>query len=217
MLRHIPPTMVTRVLQDVPELQTSHLTPDRPWIAHAGGPDGTGEITLRHLGETALMAGPAMFVLSETKGAEAFLITRLANAGCGFLTTTHANSARMAMESLVETALMAGENISDAAMMRSFARIIHYVVFCDLEPMHLVPAGQRQRRQVTEIAVVTPFSTVESGFHLEPLFTRDGFGEPLVYTGFHDLPEDYDRLLRRALPRGVTPRDVLEGRSQEEY
>ena len=217
MLRHVPSTMVTRVLQDVPELQTTHLTPDRPWTAHPGGPDGTGSRSLRQLGEAGLQAAPGMFVLGETKGPEAFLITRLANAGCGFLTTTHANSARMAMESLVETALMAGENISDAAMMRSFARIIHYVVFCDLEPLHLVPTGGRQRRQVMEIAVVTPFSTVDSGFHLDALFRRDGFGEPLQYLGHPDLPDDLDRLLRRALPRGVTLRDVLEGRSQESY
>ena len=215
MLRCVPPTVVTRVLQDVPELQTTHLT-GGPWAEHRGGPDGKGSRTLRQLGEAALQAAPGFFVLGETKGAEAFLIVRLANAGCGFLTTTHANSAVMAMDSLVDTALLAGENVSESSVRRRFAAIIHLVVFCDLEPLHLVPAGREQRRQVMEIAVMGPFAGTDTGFRLDPLFIRTDFGEPLTYTGWQELPFELERLFRRTLPTGVAPRDVFEGRYRED-
>ena len=47
-------------------------------------------------------------------------------------------------------------------------------------------------------------------FVLEPLFVREDFGRPLEFVG-HRLPEDLERRINRALPDGVTVRDLCEG------
>ena len=57
---------------------------------------------------------PDRIVVGEVRGAEAFELTRAVNAGCGFLCTVHANSARDALNALVNAALMAGENVTEA-------------------------------------------------------------------------------------------------------
>ena len=55
-----------------------------------------------------------------------------------------------------------------------------------------------------------PTSLVTPEFVLEPLFVREDFGRPLEFVGHH-LPEDLERRLDRALPDGVTMRDLAEG------
>src|SRR5205085_12417033 len=61
------------------------------------GPDtGEGEVTLRDLVRLALGMRPDLLVVGEVRGAEAYELTRAANAGCGVVCTIHANSAREA-------------------------------------------------------------------------------------------------------------------------
>jgi hypothetical protein len=45
---------------------------------------------------------------------------------------------------------------------------------------------------------------------LEPVFLREDFGRPLEFVG-HRLPGDLERRLNRALPSGITMRDLADG------
>lgn len=208
-LRSVPSTMVVRCIEDTPELQVGHL-PGGRWRVVPPGPTGEGGKSMAQLVERALQAAPGLLVLGETKGSEAFLITRLANAGTAFMTTTHANSAPLGMDSLVSTAILYGQNVPEATVRRIFANTIDTVAFVDAEPVHLVEPGQRRRRQVMEISVV-PRLQQPNGFTLEPIFQRDGFGAPMRFTG-NALPEDLARRLESVLPPGVSLQEVLEGR-----
>ena len=62
---------------------------------------------------------------------------------------------------------------------------------------------------VMEISAV-PAQISNEEFVLEPLFVREDFGRPLEFVGNH-LPIDLERRLDRALPPGVTMRNVAEG------
>ncbi|MEZ5218188.1 MAG: hypothetical protein R2705_09010 [Ilumatobacteraceae bacterium] len=96
-------------------------------------------------------------------------------------------------------------------MRTSFARLINLVVHCEAEPLHRIEAGGRRRRRVMEICVVPP-QISDDEFVLEPLFRREDFGTPLEFCGHH-LPEELEARLNRALPAGVTIRDLCEGRA----
>jgi Flp pilus assembly CpaF family ATPase len=150
-----------------------------------------------------------LLVVGETLGEEAFELLKAGNAGCGFLTTLHANSAQLGMQSLVTAALMAGENIPERVVRVTFARLIDVVIHCEAEPLHRVEAGGRRRRQVMQISAVPPQISNDE-FVLEPLFVREDFGRPLEFVGHH-LADDLERRLNRALPEGVTMRDLAEG------
>ena len=97
---------------------------------------------------------PQLLVVGETLGEEAFELLKAGNAGCGFLTTLHANSAQLGMQSLVTAALMAGENVPERVVRVTFARLIDLVIHCEAEPLHRVAGNGRRRRQVMEISVV---------------------------------------------------------------
>jgi hypothetical protein len=91
----------------------------------------------------------------------------------------------------------------------TFARLIDLVVHCEAEPLHRIQSGGRRRRQVMEISAVPPQISSDE-FVLEPIFVREDFGRPLEFVGHH-LPEDLERRMNRALPVGVTLRDLAEG------
>ena len=74
---------------------------------------------------------PDRIVVGEVRGAEAFELTRAINAGCGFLCTLHANSARDAVNALVNAALMAGENVTERIVRRIFVEALDLVVHVD--------------------------------------------------------------------------------------
>ena len=202
LLRATPATTITRIVQEVRELDAPHL-PGGRWSPEAGGH------SIRSLVRRSLQFAPQLLVVGETLGEEAFELLKAGNAGCGFLTTLHANSAQLGMQSLVTAALMAGENVPERVVRVTFARLIDLVVHCEAEPLHRVPAGSRRRRQVMEISAV-PAQISNDEFVLEPLFVREDFGRPLEFVG-HRLPVDLERRLNRALPGGVTVRDLCDG------
>ncbi len=84
MLRSAPPTRRVIVCEDTPELSTDHLHAAR-WRTRHAGPDGAGEVSLRDLVRMSLGMRPDLVVIGETRGGEAFEITRAGNAGCGML------------------------------------------------------------------------------------------------------------------------------------
>ncbi len=202
LLRVTPATTITRIVQEIRELDAPHL-PGGRWSPEAGGH------TIRSLVRRSLQFAPQLLVVGETLGEEAFELLKAGNAGCGFLTTLHANSAQLGMQSLVTAALMAGENIPERVVRVTFARLIDLVIHCEAEPLHRVQSGGRRRRQVMEISAVPPQISNDE-FVLEPLFVREDFGRPLEFVGHH-LADDLERRLNRALPDGTTMRDLAEG------
>ncbi len=202
MLRVTPATTIARIVQEVRELDAPHL-PGGRWSPEAGGH------TIRSLVRRSLQFAPQLLVVGETLGEEAFELLKAGNAGCGFLTTLHANSAQLGMQSLVTAALMAGENVPERVVRVTFARLIDVVIHCEAEPLHRVQTGGRRRRQVMEVSVV-PAQISNDEFVLEPIFVREDFGRPLEFIGHH-LPDDLERRLDRALPPGVTLRDLADG------
>jgi len=147
---------------------------------------------------------PDRIVVGEVRGAEAFELTRAINAGCGFLCTLHANSARDAVNALVNAALMAGENVTERIVRRIFVEALDLVVHVDRDDVAR-PDGH-VRRQVTEITAVVPSLTDAETY--EPIFVRDGLGRPLEWTGA--LPPAFEQRVDRVLPEGAGLRCLLE-------
>ena len=204
-LRAVPETTNVRIIQEARELEAPH---------HPGGrwsPDGGGH-DIRTLVNRALQFAPGYLVVGETRGAEAFELLKASNSGCGFLTTLHAKSAAMAMDSLVTAALMAGGNVPDAAVRRAFASLIDVVVHCAVQPLHLAKPGQPRLRQVIEICTV-PSQLTSDHFTLEPVFSRPALGKPMEFHGINALGELVDQLAE-VLPDGITVQGLCEGSCQ---
>jgi pilus assembly protein CpaF len=201
-----PPNHCIRCCEEVRELSVP-LTHGAYYEVRPAGLDGTGEISLRDLVKFVLAMRPDRIVVGEVRGAESFELTRAINAGCGFMCTVHANSAPEAMNALVNSALMAGENVTEHVVRRVFSEALDVIVHIDRDE------GSRDaasiRRQVTEITAVVPSLGATQTF--EPIFVRTALGRPLEWTGA--LPESLEDRLDRALPRGMRVRTLLD-RSQ---
>jgi len=168
------------------------------------GLDGTGEISLRDLVKFILAMRPDCIVVGELRGAEAFELTRAINAGCGFLCTVHANSAREAVDALVNAALMAGENVGESIVRKVFTGALDLVVHVNRE----TPAGSGGVivRRVTEIVAVVAGLGDAPAF--EPLFRRAAPDAPLEWTGA--LPGALEQRIDAALPAGSGVRTMIE-------
>lgn len=129
------------------------------------------------------------------------------NAGCGFGCTIHANSARDALNALVNAAMMAGENVAEPVVRRVFASSLDFVVHLDRDT---TGAGDGPvRRQVVEVLALVP--ALHDDFSTQPIFARSRIGGVLEWTGA--LPPDgtVDRI-ERVLPPGTRLGEVLEGK-----
>jgi pilus assembly protein CpaF len=205
MLRSTPTTRRVIVCEETPELSTDHLHAAR-WRTRPAGPDGTGAVALRDLVRMSLGMRPDLIVCGETRGAEAYELTRAGNAGCGLLSTIHANGSRQGLLALISTAAMAGANVSVDQMRHLFGSIVDVVV-------HTARGvGVAGRREVTEIVVVPELQAGEHEITVEPLFGRPGRGRPLSWTGAPVPTELADRIDRAIAGDGFTLGDVLEGR-----
>ncbi len=171
--------------------------------------DRSGEIAMRDLVKVVLAMRPDRIVVGEVRGAEAFELTRAANAGCGFACTVHANSARDALNALVNAAMMAGENVAEPVVRKVFSTTIDIVVHLDRDAVPQEGSGGL-RRQVMEILAVMP--AMGDDFTTEPLFVRNSLGEPLQWTGALP-PTSTTHMIERSLPDGLQLREILEGRS----
>jgi pilus assembly protein CpaF len=213
-LRAAPETLRVICCEETPEINPEHLLPFR-WRTRRPGPDGTGEVTLRDLVRHALGMRPDLIVVGEVRGAEAYELTRAGNAGCGMITTLHANSARAGLQALMSTAVMAGQNVDAAQIRAVFCSIVDLVVHLEREPLAAIQSGRgRVRRQVMEIAAVPPLQGSDTDFTVEPIFVRDELGAPLRWTSA-PLPDDLQMRLDRALrPRNASVQGVLEGRDR---
>jgi pilus assembly protein CpaF len=207
LLAAAPGDRCIRCCEEIREL-TVPLTHGACYETRPPGLDGRSEISLRDLVKFVLAMRPDCIVVGEVRGAEAFELTRAANAGCGLACTIHANSAAGALDALVHAAVMSGENVGEQALRAVFASCIDIVVHLELRQPEPERGRHGIRRRVTEVIGVVP--SLHGGFTTEPIFRRDGFESPLQWTGF--VPEALGRIDGR-LPAGVTLRSLAEGRS----
>ncbi|HUH08236.1 MAG TPA: ATPase, T2SS/T4P/T4SS family, partial [Egibacteraceae bacterium] len=107
-----PSNHCVRCCEEIRELHVP-LTHGSFYEARPPGIDGSAGVSLRDLVKFVLAMRPDLIIVGEVRGAEAFELTRAVNAGCGFACTVHANSAKDALEALVNAALMAGENVGE--------------------------------------------------------------------------------------------------------
>lgn len=201
----VPTNHCIRCCEEIREISAA-ITHGSFYEARPPSLDATGEVSMRDLVKFVLSMRPDLIVVGEVRGAEAFELTRAVNAGCGFLCTVHANSARDALAALVNAAIMAGENVSESVVRKVFASTIDYVVHLDRDDVNRIGPDQTLRRQVMEIIAVAPSMSDE--FTTEPIFARDGLGSPLRWTGA--LPPKA-ALVDRALPDWMSVAGILEG------
>ncbi|MGH2770451.1 MAG: CpaF family protein [Actinomycetota bacterium] len=201
----VPTNYCIRCCEEIREL-SAPVTHGSYYEARLPSLDGTGEVALRSLVRFVLSMRPDLIVVGEVRGSEAFELTRAVNAGCGFLCTVHANSAREALTALVNAAIMAGENVSESIVRKVFSTTIDFVVHLDRDDANRVAPEEDLRRQVMEIIVVVP--SMADDFTTEPIFVRETLGRPLVWTGAS--PPELEPI-ERALPEGLTLASILEG------
>jgi pilus assembly protein CpaF len=201
LLAAVPPTRCVRVCEEIRELNVA-LPHGGFYEARPRGLDGEAEITLRDLVKFTLAMRPDVLVVGEVRGAEAFELTRAINAGCGFACTVHANSAREALEALVNAAIMAGEHVGEPVVRKLFCSSVDLLVHCDIDD---AGEGGAVRRGVTEIHAVAP-TMADDAATTEPLLVRSSLDEPLRWTGHLPPPQRWTRAadgdLRELLSQG---------------
>ncbi len=211
LLRSAIPSLRVIVCEDTPEISVDHLHAAR-WRTRPAGPDGSGEVSLRKLVRMSLGMRPDLIAVGEVRGEEAYELTRAGNAGCGMLSTIHANGARQGLQALVSTAVMAGPNVAAEQVRSIFSSIIDLAVHTAKEPTAATGTGRGGRRQVMEIVAIPPMQGSDVDFTVEPIFTRDDFGLPLRWTG-NPLPSELEQRLARVLrPLDISVTDLLEGK-----
>lgn len=143
-----------------------HSLPDRhrrvvAWEARVGsgerGPDGrpAGEITLDELVADSLRYNLSRLIVGEVRGPEVLAMFKAMQTGAGSMSTTHAHSARAAIERLVTCAMEAGPHVTDAFAYRQVASHINLIV---QTTMRTTGGHQRPTRTrfITEVIAVEP-------------------------------------------------------------
>lgn len=205
MINAAPAAHCIRCCEEVRELHVP-LVHGSYYEARPPGLDGSGSITLRDLVKVVLAMRPDRIVVGEVRGAESFELTRAVNAGAGFACTVHANSATDALAALVNSALMAGENVPEGVVRRVFSNSIDLVIHLDREMQ-----GESEgpiKRQVMEILAVVP--ALHDDFSVQPLFLRDRIGSGMYWTGALP-PDQLTERLQRMLPSDLPLTDVMNG------
>jgi pilus assembly protein CpaF len=206
LIQAVPPAQCIRSCEEVRELHVPMLHGSY-YESRPPALDGKGEVSLRDLVKVVLAMRPDRIIVGEVRGAEAFELTRAVNAGCGFGCTIHANSARDALNALVNAAMMAGENVAEPVVRRVFASSLDFVVHLDRDATGVNDGPVR--RQVVEVLALVP--ALHDDFSTQPIFARARLGGPLEWTGGFPPDGVVDRI-ERVLPAGTRLGDVLEGR-----
>jgi pilus assembly protein CpaF len=208
LMQATPAGLCIRCCEEVRELHVP-IVHGSYYEARPAALDGKGEVSLRDLVKVILAMRPDRIVVGEVRGAEAFELTRAVNAGCGFGCTVHANSARDALNAIVNAAMMAGENVGESVVRKVFGASIDLVIHLDRDTAASGREGPL-RRQIVEVLALVP--ALHNDFSTQPLFVRSNLGAPLEWTGAMP-PASLTTRLQRALPPGVSLGSVMEGRS----
>lgn len=161
-----------------------------------------GEVTLDDLMYNVLRKNRSRIIVGEVRGLEVLPMLEAMQAGSGSLSTTHATSARGAVQRLTGLALKGGSHLKDFALTQ-VAEHIDVIVQIRLDEPTADPGSEaltavgdvlntdeHRRRYVSEIAVI------EAGENGRPAFTdvykpdHSGHAQPYV------LSEDLERELR---------------------
>jgi pilus assembly protein CpaF len=165
------------------------------------GPDGEGEVPIRHLVRNALRMRPDRIVVGEVRGGEALDMLQAMNTGHdGSLTTVHANSPRDALSRLETLVLFAGFELPLRVVREQIASAVDLIV-----QQSRLRDGSRKVTSIAEvigmegetIVMNEIFRFVESGTRsdgrvigdFEPTGMRPMFEYRLKRTGFKLSPE----------------------------
>lgn len=212
LLRAVPPSHRVLGCEETRELSAPLMHGDYYQTRPSNSESTDSEVSLRDLVKVCLGMRPDLLVVGEVRGEEAFELTRAGNAGCGVLCTIHSNSAKDALQALVSTAIMAGANVPERQVRAIFARTFDFIVHCDREDVEFKDVGSGHiKRQIMEIVAVPPLQANEVDFTVEPIFKREHFGAPLLWTGA-PLPAELERRLDLVLaPQRTSVQRILEG------
>jgi Flp pilus assembly CpaF family ATPase len=121
------------------------------------GPDGrpAGEIGLDELVADSLRFNLSRLIVGEVRGPEVLAMFKAMQSGAGSMSTTHAHSARAAIERLVTCAMEAGPHVTDAYAYRQVGSHINLIVQTAMrtDGDHRRPA---RSRFVTEVVALEP-------------------------------------------------------------
>ncbi len=143
-------------LHDMPERHRRIVA----WEARPGsgerGADGRaiGEITLDDLVFDSLRMNLSRLIVGEVRGREVLPMFKAMQSGAGSLSTTHAHSARAAIERLVTCAMEAGQHVTESFAYRQIAEHIDLIVQIELVDQSY--AGGKRSRYISEIIAIEP-------------------------------------------------------------
>ena len=158
---HVPKAERLIVIEKPLELQIDHANAVR-WEAIDELP-GRPPITVAHLVTAALRHRPDRIIVGEVRDHSAYDMLQAMNTGhSGSMTTTHADSASLALNRIADLALSAHSNLDHAFVRSQTADALHYVVqVC------------RQRdgiRRVTELVKVRGYDRTRHAFDVEHIY-----------------------------------------------
>jgi len=166
------------------------------WEARPGsgerGPNGkaAGEITLDDIIYDSFRFNLARILVGEVRGKEVLPMFKAMQGGAGSMSTTHAHSARAAIERLVTCAMEAGPHVTEQFAYRQIAEHIDLIVQIGLDTTGQ-DGGAYRERYITEVIAV------EAGEHGRPAVTDvyapgpDGRAAPKILP--RQLAEDLAR------------------------
>jgi pilus assembly protein CpaF len=113
-----------------------------------------GEVTLDDILFRSLRMNLSRIIVGEVRGREVIPMFKAMQAGAGSISTTHAYSARAAVERLVTCATEAGPQISEAWAYRQVAEHINLIVQVQMEDVVDGDGVARRHRYVSEVIAV---------------------------------------------------------------
>jgi pilus assembly protein CpaF len=162
---HIPPSDRLVVIEKPMELDIANPNAVR-WEAVDPLP-GRAEITVAQLVAASLRHRPDRIIVGEVRDHSAYDMLQAMNTGhSGSMTTTHADTATLALNRISALALSAHPNLDHAFVRSETADAIHFV---------LQVSRQRDgRRRVTELVEVLDYDGTANSFRVEHLYYQPG-------------------------------------------
>ena len=162
-------------LPNVASMQTRGARPERP------------AVDLRRLVSGFLRMAPDVAIVGEVRDREALPLLLTLSSGVKGFTTIHAGSARQALSRLRFICQLSDNDLPLTALNSLVTEAVDVVVHCARTP---------HGPEVTEVLAVEDLSASPDGtaFTVTPLFTREGAGGPLAWTG--QRPQRLERPLR---------------------
>lgn len=158
---HIPQRDRLIVIEKPIELQINHANAVR-WEAIDELPSRPA-ITVAHLVTAALRHRPDRIIVGEVRDHSAYDMLQAMNTGhSGSMTTTHADSALLALNRIADLALSAHSNLDHQFVRSQTADALHYVL--------QVNRNSDGARRVTELVKVLGYNTSSHVFEVERLY-----------------------------------------------